>query len=54
VSAGVFLLDSESRLRATGGMGGSHAHHTGPPDPSPAPPKQAAPSPADPHAGHRE
>jgi Cu(I)/Ag(I) efflux system membrane fusion protein len=54
VSAGVFLLDSESRLRATGGMGGSHAHHTGPPDASPAPPKQAAPSPADPHAGHRE
>ena len=54
VSAGVFLLDSESRLRATGGMGGSHAHHTGPPEASPAPPKQAAPSPADPHAGHRE
>ena len=54
VSAGVFLLDSESRLRATGGMGGSHAHHSGPPDPSPAPPKQAAPAPSDPHAGHRE
>ncbi|MGE0361650.1 MAG: efflux RND transporter periplasmic adaptor subunit [Vicinamibacterales bacterium] len=53
VTAGVFLLDSESRLRATGGMGG-HAHGGTPtPDASPgAPPKAAAPPPADPHAGH--
>jgi Cu(I)/Ag(I) efflux system membrane fusion protein len=52
VSAGVFLLDSESRLRATGGTAG-HDHGT------PAQPADAgssnAPAPApDPHAGHRE
>ena len=52
VSAGVFLLDSESRLRATGGMG-SHNHG------APAKPvdagssKKQAPAVA-PHAGHRE
>jgi Cu(I)/Ag(I) efflux system membrane fusion protein len=44
VAAGVFLLDSESRLRATGGSGGHN--HAG----SPAPQDTAA----DPHAGHRE
>lgn len=38
VVAGVFLLDSESRLRATGGTGG-HGHGTRPPP--------------DPHANHR-
>jgi len=49
VAAGVFLLDSESRLRATGG--GSHGHGAagssgeGPPSQAPAP---------DGHAGHRE
>jgi Cu(I)/Ag(I) efflux system membrane fusion protein len=47
VAAGVFLLDSESRLRATGGAGG-HNHS------APAIPAGAAPAPAiDPHAGHR-
>lgn len=47
VAAGVFLLDSESRLRATGGAGG---HNHG----APATPADAAPAPAiDPHAGHR-
>jgi Cu(I)/Ag(I) efflux system membrane fusion protein len=46
VSAGVFLLDSESRLRATGGASG-HNHGSGA-----QPPKQTPP--ADPHAGHRE
>jgi Cu(I)/Ag(I) efflux system membrane fusion protein len=61
VSAGVFLLDSESRLRATGGTGG-HNHGT-PPGDHPAtsgPPTdphaghQAVPAPAaDPHAGHQ-
>ena len=46
VAAGVFLLDSESRLRATGGAG-SHAHGArGPSSGSPA-------APADPHGGHR-
>jgi Cu(I)/Ag(I) efflux system membrane fusion protein len=52
VAAGVFLLDSESRLRATGGAGG-HAGHGAPAAP---PVKQASPAPAgpDPHAGHRE
>ena len=48
VAAGVFLLDSESRLRATGGAGG---HQHGAPsetEQSPVPPK------ADPHAGHKQ
>ena len=55
VSAGVFLLDSESRLRATGGMGG-HAHG-GTPKPegtSGSPDPRRATPPVDPHAGHRE
>ena len=44
VAAGVFLLDSESRLRATGGAGG-HQHG--------APPGEQKPAPkTDPHAGH--
>jgi Cu(I)/Ag(I) efflux system membrane fusion protein len=48
VAAGVFLLDSESRLRATGGTGG-HSHGT------PAGNRQApATSAADPHAGHQQ
>jgi Cu(I)/Ag(I) efflux system membrane fusion protein len=54
VAAGVFLLDSESRLRATGGAGG-HAHG-GPADPSgpgtPAPATTTGtPAPSG-HAGH--
>jgi membrane fusion protein, copper/silver efflux system len=48
VAAGVFLLDSESRLRATGGAGG-HNHGA-----APAGPDEPPPAPADPHAGHRE
>jgi Cu(I)/Ag(I) efflux system membrane fusion protein len=60
VAAGVFMLDSESRLRATGGSGG---HNHGSPSTPQAPvraPRSAertadAPPPAaDPHAGHRE
>jgi Cu(I)/Ag(I) efflux system membrane fusion protein len=48
VAAGVFLLDSESRLRATGGTGGHN--HSAPAIPTDATP----PAPAiDPHAGHR-
>ena len=48
VAAGVFLLDSESRLRATGGAGG---HNHG----APATPQVKPPAPVkDPHAGHRE
>ncbi|HEX2344689.1 MAG TPA: efflux RND transporter periplasmic adaptor subunit [Vicinamibacterales bacterium] len=48
VAAGVFLLDSESRLRATGGAGG-HQHGT------PAGGQQAPAQPkTDPHAGHKE
>ncbi len=47
VASGVFLLDSESRLRATGG--GGHNHGT----PSVAPDKPVPPATA-PHAGHRE
>ena len=48
VAAGVFLLDSESRLRATGGAG-VHDH-----GPSPARQKSRPPAADDPHAGHRE
>jgi membrane fusion protein, copper/silver efflux system len=48
VAAGVFLLDSESRLRATGGAGGhSHGASKTPQDKPPAPAK-------DPHAGHEK
>jgi Cu(I)/Ag(I) efflux system membrane fusion protein len=67
VAAGVFLLDSESRLRATGGMGG-HAHGASSTPKGAAAPSAAAPAagpaaqpaarpatpPVDPHAGHRE
>ena len=49
VAAGVFLLDSESRLRATGGAGG-HGSHGALAAPQKKPPAPAA----DPHAGHRE
>jgi membrane fusion protein, copper/silver efflux system len=47
VAAGVFLLDSESRLRATGGAG-THRHGGTAPET-----EQPAPA-ADAHAGHRE
>jgi len=48
VAAGVFLLDSESRLRATGG-GGGHSHG------APAAPRDTPSAPATaPHAGHQE
>lgn len=61
VSAGVFLLDSESRLRATGG-GGGHSHgapptpRNTPAAPAPDPPHEAprATPTIEPHAGHRE
>ena len=46
VAAGVFLLDSESRLRATGGAGG-HSHGT----PAAAEETTSVPA-ASPHAGH--
>ena len=49
VAAGVFLLDSESRLRATG-SGGGHRGHGAPA----ATPKAPAPPVTDPHAGHRQ
>jgi len=48
VAAGVFLLDSESRLRATGGIGG---HRHGAPTGNQ---NAAAPSASDPHAGHKQ
>jgi Cu(I)/Ag(I) efflux system membrane fusion protein len=50
VAAGVFLLDSESRLRATGGAGGhsGHGSSTTPTSKTPATPAK------DPHAGHRQ
>ena len=49
VAAGVFLLDSESRLRATGGAGGHSSHG------SATTTKNKSPGPAaDPHSGHRK
>ena len=48
VAAGVFLLDSESRLRATGNGGGHSGHGAA----APASKTPAAPA-KDPHAGHR-
>ena len=63
VAAGVFLLDSESRLRATGGTAGhNHGAPATPQEKRSAPPadapagnenRSAAPA-AAPHAGHRE
>jgi membrane fusion protein, copper/silver efflux system len=59
VAAGVFLLDSESRLRATGGTGG-HQHgamgEAAAPPPTPVADPHAGHDmpPADPHAGHRK
>jgi Cu(I)/Ag(I) efflux system membrane fusion protein len=47
VAAGVFLLDSESRLRATGGTGG---HNHGAPAGNPGASVSAG---SDPHAGHK-
>jgi Cu(I)/Ag(I) efflux system membrane fusion protein/cobalt-zinc-cadmium efflux system membrane fusion protein len=44
VASAVFLIDSESRLRASGG-GTGHAHG------APAPPADK-PAPSSPHAGH--
>lgn len=55
VSSGVFLLDSESRLRATGGTGGhNHGGTPMPENPAPAPGSGRPPSGArdDSHAGH--
>lgn len=49
VASGIFLLDSESRLRATGGAGG-HNHRTTAPSQRPA----TAAATTDPHAGHKE
>ena len=51
-AAGVFLLDSESRLRSTGGATGHNHGPAGGSDKS-APGKKPPP-PVDPHAGHRE
>jgi Cu(I)/Ag(I) efflux system membrane fusion protein len=48
VASGVFLLDSESRLRATGGTGG-HNHGSPAGDQ-----KDPAPSGGDPHAVHKQ
>jgi Cu(I)/Ag(I) efflux system membrane fusion protein len=53
VAAGVFLLDSESRLRATGGMGGHDMGAMEKPERASPPAKPPEPS-AAPHAGHRE
>jgi Cu(I)/Ag(I) efflux system membrane fusion protein len=47
VASGVFLLDSESRLRATGGGGHDHGASAAAHDTPPAPAM-------DPHAGHRK
>jgi RND family efflux transporter MFP subunit len=49
VVSGLFLLDSESRLRATGG-GSRHAHGS----PNPSDSGSSSQSSVDPHAGHRK
>lgn len=54
VAAGVFLLDSESRLRATGGVGGHNHGSPTAPDASRSTPMPAPQTRADPHAGHRK
>jgi Cu(I)/Ag(I) efflux system membrane fusion protein len=54
VASGVFLLDSESRLRATGGGGHNHGAPAPPAGGSVAPAPGAAVPAVDPHAGHRE
>ena len=54
VAAGVFLLDSESRLRATGGMGGHDMSSMNQRDTASAPAKVPENTPSDPHAGHRK
>jgi Cu(I)/Ag(I) efflux system membrane fusion protein len=51
VAAGVFLLDSESRLRATGGVGGHDMGAMDKPEGA-SPPAKPPVAPADPHAGH--
>jgi Cu(I)/Ag(I) efflux system membrane fusion protein len=62
VAAGVFLLDSESRLRATGSVG-AHGHATAGPsekpsspakDPSARPNERSTAPKVDGHAGHQE
>lgn len=52
VTSGVFLLDSESRLRATGG-GGGHAGHGAPSAPVTPTPPAVTPSTPVPHSDHR-
>jgi Cu(I)/Ag(I) efflux system membrane fusion protein len=54
VAAGVFLLDSESRLRATGGMGGHDMGSMAGREGAASAPAKPAPPPAGPHAGHPE
>lgn len=59
VASGVFLLDSESRLRASGGAGTGHAAHGGsaPAEPAAEPATTTPASPdskADAHSGHGE
>jgi Cu(I)/Ag(I) efflux system membrane fusion protein len=62
VAAGVFLLDSESRLRATGSAGGhGHSAAAAPPEKPALPDAPSAPQektstvpPVKPHDGHRE
>lgn len=54
VSAGVFLLDSESRLRATGGMGGHDMGSMATPEGASPPAGKPPQAPPDPHAAHRK
>lgn len=49
VAAGVFLLGSESRLRATGGVGGHGSHGAAAPSTKPSTPPKV-----DPHATHKK
>ncbi len=53
VSSGVFLIDSESRLRASGGAGTGHVHGAASEKPTASPPaKNALPPPPPPSSAH--
>lgn len=53
VASGVFLIDSESRLRASGSVGGGHGHGGTQKAPEKSTPKKRPKSEAPPHGGHQ-
>ncbi len=53
VSSGVFLIDSESRLRASGNVGGGHGGHGGSQSPANKSPQQPSKPQSPPSGGHQ-